>query len=66
MRIEDIKPGMRLTWDYTPRGGYGYVTPVYVTVLSAGAKRVRVDAPLAGSTETKSVSVLPEKLRVRV
>ncbi len=63
MDIADIKPGMRLTWMHTQRGGYRFVQPVPVVVQWIGGKKVRVEAALryGGS---KSVSVTPDKLRL--
>jgi hypothetical protein len=58
------KPGDHATWLHEERGGYGYVTPVHVTVLSIGPKRIRVEAPLrAGGT--RKVWVKAESLRAR-
>lgn len=37
-----FQPGQRVTWMWTPRGGYGYTTPVRAEVIRATAKRVRI------------------------
>ena len=65
MKLPDIKPGDQLTWLHEQRGGYGFITPVHVTVRSIGRVKVCVEAPLARGG-TKPVSVSPDKLRPRV
>jgi len=42
----DLYPGIRVLWRHTPKGGYGFVMRIPVTVVSKTAKRcvVRIDA----------------------
>ncbi len=64
MEKDLIRGGDALTWEHVPRGGYGYVHPVHVTVIAVGRVRVRVEAPLQRGG-TKLVWVTPEALRPR-
>ena len=64
MDLRTLHPGDRLTWRHVPRGGWGYVFPVDVVVVSVGRKRVLVEAPLARGG-TKRVRVSPEALQPR-
>lgn len=62
MNATPFTPGERLVWRHQPRGGYGYVWPVDVTVVRRGPKRVLVEAPLARGG-AKRVWVSPDALR---
>lgn len=63
MTRDDLHPGQSLVWRHQPRGGYGYVYTVPVTVVRVGPKRVLVRAPLAnGLGGDKDVWVRPEYL----
>jgi len=42
MQLTDVAPGAQLIWLAVPRGGYGYVFRVPVTVIKVGAARVLV------------------------
>lgn len=37
-----VQPGDKMTWMYTPRGGYGFSYPVNAEVVKVNAKTVRV------------------------
>lgn len=37
-----MQPGDKMTWMYTPRGGYGFSYPVNAEVVKVNAKTVRV------------------------
>lgn len=45
MNLREIKPGDRLVWLYTPRGGYGYSYAVDARVVKVGAKKVQIEVP---------------------
>lgn len=40
---DDLRPGMRVTWNHSPRGGYGYVWPTPATVVRTTRERVTLD-----------------------
>lgn len=59
-----IQPGDKLTWLYTPRGGYGYITPVDAEVLKVGSRKVKIRVrKVSGELVERWVS--PENLRPR-
>lgn len=64
MNIEDISPGMQLTWHHESRGGYGFIYKIPVRVVSVSKKMVRIEAPLRRGG-SKLTSVRPENLQRR-
>ncbi len=46
-----MKAGDKVTWAYTPRGGYGYVYAVPARVVKVGPKKVQIAAQLARGGE---------------
>lgn len=62
-----IRPGDRVNWAYTPRGGYGYTQLIAAVVLKTSGKKatIKVAIKLAGiwRTDTRNVSI--EKLTPR-
>jgi hypothetical protein len=57
-----IKPGDRLTWMYTPRGGWGYSYPVDAEVIKVNAETVSIRAKKKDGAEIVR-QVRPENLR---
>lgn len=52
--MQKFQSGEKATWLYVPRGGYGYIYPVPVTVVGyTKAGKVLVDALLKDGTTTK-------------
>ncbi len=49
MDATPFAPGERLAGRHQPRGGYGHVWPVYVTVVRRRPKRVLVEARSAAA-----------------
>lgn len=52
----------RVTWLYTPRGGYGYTMPLDARVLKVTAKRVVIGVRTRDGREVTR-TVRPERLR---
>lgn len=62
MNIQDIQPGMRVTWVHTPKSGVPDVLYVLgCKVHRVWAKRVTIEAPLAAGG-TRRVTVSPTRL----
>jgi hypothetical protein len=58
-----LHPGDRVTWRYTPRGGYGYVIPVDGVVVRVG-KRITIRVQRTNGEDVLR-SVKAESLVVR-
>jgi hypothetical protein len=43
MTMEELAPGMLVTWLHEPRGGYGFRVPTNAKVISKGGVRIRVE-----------------------
>lgn len=54
--------GQDAIWMHRPFGGYGYVYPVCVTILSVGHGKVRVRAALKNGG-SKEILVAPPSIR---
>jgi hypothetical protein len=63
-----MQAGDRITWAFTPRGGYGFVIPVAGVVKRITAKRATIEVVKKVGTdwvrERKSVSLAKIKPRV--
>jgi len=59
---EAIKPGDKLTWMYTPRGGWGYSYPVEAEVIKVNEKTVSIRATKKDGTVVVR-QVAPQNLR---
>lgn len=57
--------GDSVTWDYVPRGGYGYVCPAFAYVVKVTAQRVGIAVASAYGDEWLPRWVRPESLRPR-
>ena len=64
MKIDEIAPGMTVSWIHVPRGGYGFPTPVDAVVVRVCASRVRIEVPLRDGRRVERV-VRPDSLRPR-
>lgn len=61
---EQFQPGQRVTWDWQPSGGYGYIVPVRGEVIRTTAKRVLIKVEmLKPKHEFVERWVKPESLR---
>lgn len=62
-----MKPGDRVTWSYTPRGGYGYTIKVAAVVKKLTAKRATIEVArnVEGTWQKEQRSVSLEKLTPR-
>lgn len=59
-----MQPGDKLTWIYTPRGGYGFSYPVNAEVVKVNAKTVRIRVARHDGTQVQR-NVKPEHLKER-
>jgi hypothetical protein len=57
-----MQPGDKVTWLYTPRGGYGYIIPVNAEVVRVSGKTVRVRVQRVDG-EMVERNVRPESLK---
>lgn len=64
MTIEELAPGMHVSWIHEPRGGYGFATPVDAVVVKVCARRVRIEVPLRDGRRVERL-VRPGSLRAR-
>ena len=64
MTIDDLSPGMQVSWLHVPRGGYGFPTPVDAVVLKVYRSHVRIDVPLRDGHRVERL-VRPDSLRPR-
>ncbi len=64
MRLDELSPGMAVSWIHVPRGGYGFPVPVDAVVVRVCARRVRVEVPLRDGRRVTRL-VTPEALRPR-
>jgi hypothetical protein len=62
--LDDLSPGMAVSWIHEPRGGYGFATPVDAVVVKVCSLRVRIEVPLRDGRRVIRV-VRPESLRLR-
>jgi hypothetical protein len=60
-----MRPGDKMTWLYTLRGGYGYTIPVNAEVVRVNAKTVRIRVQRV-SGEMIELNVKPDSLGERV
>lgn len=59
-----FNPGDKVTWLYTPRGGYGYVIPVDGVVIKVNRSTVRIKVKNRSCVEVER-NVRPENLKPR-
>ena len=64
MTIEELSPGMLVSWLHVARGGYGFPTPVDAVVLKVYRSRVRIRVPLRDGHRVERL-VMPDSLRPR-
>lgn len=64
MTIDDLAPGMSVSWIHVPRGGYGFPTPVDAVVLKVGRNRVHIEVVLRDGRRVERI-VRPDSLRPR-
>lgn len=64
MTIDELSPGMRVSWLNVTRGGYGFPTPVDAIVLKIYRSRVRIQVPLRDGHRVERL-VMPDELRPR-
>jgi hypothetical protein len=62
--IDDLSPGLRVSWLHVARGGYGFPTPVDAVVLKVYRSRVRIEVPLGDGHRVERL-VPPDSLRPR-
>lgn len=64
MTIDDLAPGMSVSWIHVPRGGYGFPTPVDAVVVKVCRSRIRIEVPLRDGRCVERL-VRPDSLRAR-
>lgn len=64
MKLDELQPGMLVTWIHEPRGGYGFTIPVDAVVVKVCKRRVRIEVPLRDHRRVERL-VTPESLRPR-
>lgn len=64
MRLDELAPGMAVSWIHVPRGGYGFPTPVDAVVMRVCARRAWVKVLLRDGRCVPRL-VDPENLRPR-
>lgn len=60
--IPTLTPNQYVTWLYTPRGGYGFTTPVKAQVVEVHAKRICIRIWNRYTGEEYYRHVTPDKL----
>jgi len=45
-----MQPGDKVTWLYTPRGGYGFVIPVNAEIVKVNPKTIRIKVQKTNGT----------------
>jgi hypothetical protein len=64
MTLQELAPGMHVSWIHNPRGGYGFALPVDALVVKVTKSRVRIEVPLHDGTRVARI-VKPDSLRPR-
>ena len=64
MTIEELSPGMCVSWLRVTRSGFGFPTPVDAVVLRVYRSRVRIEVPLRDGHRVERL-VMPDSLRPR-
>ena len=64
MTLQELSPGMHVSWICVKPGGYGFPIPVDAIVVKVTKSRVRIEVPLHDGTRVERV-VKPDALRRR-
>ena len=64
MTLQELSPGMHVSWICVKPGGYGFPIPVDAIVVKVTKSRVRIEVPLSDGTHVERI-VKPESLRPR-
>jgi hypothetical protein len=64
MKLDELSPGMPVSWIHVARGGYGFPVPVDAIVTRVCARKVRVEVLLRDGHRVERL-VDPASLRPR-